>query len=177
MNLVIQPLPTNGPLFEGAIRVYGEAFALPPYSDPDRGMEVRARMRDVHRIRAGFQAYAAVERDGSVVGMIYGYRGARGQWWHDMVRDALPAASARQWLDSSYELVEVAVSPACQGQGIGTALIEALLRDREEATCVLSTRADSQAHHLYARLGFEVITEMPFSPGGALFYVMGKRLC
>jgi ribosomal protein S18 acetylase RimI-like enzyme len=177
MNPVIQPLPTNGPLFEGAIRVYGAAFALPPYSDPDRGMEVRIRMRDVHRVRAGFQAFAAVERDGAVVGMIYGYRGAPGQWWHDVVRGALPVEGGRQWLASSYELVEVAVSPACQGQGIGTALIEALLRDREEATCVLSTRTDSEAHRLYGRLGFEVIKEMPFSPGGALFYVMGKRLC
>ncbi len=177
MSPAIQPLPTNGPLFEGAIRVYGEAFALPPYSDADRGMEVRVRMRDVHRIRVGFRAFAAVERTGAVVGMIYGYRSARGQWWHDVVRAALSAESAKRWLDSSYELVEVAVSPACQGQGIGTALIHELLRDRDEATCVLSTRTDSRAHELYGRLGFEVITEMPFSPGGALFYVMGKPLC
>lgn len=176
MNRAIQPLPTNGPLFEGAIRVYGEAFALPPYSDPDRGMEVRARMRDVHRIRAGFRAFAAVEANGAVVGMIYGYRSAAGQWWHDMVRNALPVEGARRWIGSAYELVEVAVLPACQGMGIGTALIEELLRGCDEATCVLSTRTDSEAHHLYARLGFEVITEMPFSPGGALFYVMGKQL-
>ena len=37
MTVSIQDLSARGPLFEGAIRVYGEAFAEPPYSDPDRG--------------------------------------------------------------------------------------------------------------------------------------------
>lgn len=176
MTWKIVPLQTHGPLFEGAIRVYAEAFAQPPYSDPDRGREVRGRMRDVHGKRQGFQAFAAVDDDGRVVGMIYGYHGAPGQWWHDMVLRNVDPQTARRWLRDSYELVEVAVLPEFQGCGIGVALIERLLRGRPEATCVLSTRTDSRAHQLYRRLGFEVISEMSFAPGGAMFYVMGKDL-
>ena len=55
-------------------------------------------------------------------------------------------------------------------------LVEHLLEGRPESTCVLSTRTDSRAHELYDRLGFEVITKMTFTPGGAPFYVMGKVL-
>ncbi len=176
MTWKILPLQTAGPLFEGAIRVYAEAFAQPPYSDPDRGREVRSRMRDVHGKRKGFQAFAAVNDDGSVVGMIYGYHGSKGQWWHDTVARTLDAPAAERWLGDPYELVEVAVLPKMQGKGIGAALIECLLHDRPEATCVLSTRTDSIAHRLYRRLGFEQITEMAFASGGAMFYVMGKEL-
>ena len=176
MTWQVQPLPTRGPLFEGAIAVYAEAFAEPPYSDPDRGKEIRKRLRDVHCLRRGFQAFAAIEGHGEVVGMTYGYCGAPGQWWHDTVAATLPRESAWAWLSRSYELVELAVEPVRQGQGIGSALVECLLHGREEDTCVLSTRTDSRAHNLYQRLGFEIVTTMRFVPDGAAFYIMGKRL-
>lgn len=172
----IEPLPTSGPLFEGAISVYSEAFALPPYNDPDRGDEIRSRIHETHAERKGFAAWAAVDDGGGVDGMIYGYRGERGQWWHDAVVRAVDRATADDWLSDTYEVVEVAVRPDRQGQGIGAALIHRLLEGRAERTSVLSTRTDSRAHHLYRRLGFEVITEMRFSPGGAPFYIMGCRL-
>lgn len=176
MNWEIQPLPLRGPLFEGAIAVYSAAFADPPYSDPDRGREIAQRLRDVHCHRSGFAALVAVRDASEVVGMTYGYSGARGQWWHDTVAKALDREVARAWLERSYELVEVAVAPAAQGAGIGAALIASLLGDRVEPTCVLSTRTDSRAHNLYRRLGFDVVTTMPFARDGPLFYIMGKRL-
>jgi ribosomal protein S18 acetylase RimI-like enzyme len=133
-------------------------------------------MRDVHGERPGFRAFAAVTDDERVVGMIYGYHGVPGQWWHDMVSRNVDTRTEERWLRDSYELVEVAVLPAMQSHGIGAALINRLLEGRPEATCVLSTRTDSRAHHLYRRMGFELITEMAFAPGGAMFYVMGKDL-
>lgn len=176
MSWRIQRLPADGPLFEGAIAVYSEAFAEPPYSDPDRGDDIRARIRDVHAFRDGFHSLVALGPGDEVLGMAYGYHGSPGQWWHDTVVRALDRDHASRWVGDSYELVEVAVAPAHQGQGIGAALIERLLEGRPEATCVLSTRTDSRAHHLYRRLGFEVVTEMLFSSDGAPFYIMGKRL-
>lgn len=176
MNWTVQPLPTHGPLFEGAIGVYAEAFARPPYSDPDRGQEIRKRMQDLHGSRDGFRAFAAIRDDGTVVGMTYGYRGASGQWWHDTVVKTLSRELAARWMRDSYELVEIAVAPEYQGTGIGSALIIRLLDGRDEATCVLSTRTDSRAHFLYKRHGFEIITEMKFAPRGATFFVMGKQL-
>jgi ribosomal protein S18 acetylase RimI-like enzyme len=72
--------------------------------------------------------------------------------------------------------VEIAVHPAMQGLGIGEDLISRLLDGRTEASCVLSTRTDSEAHRLYRRLGFEELKEMPFTMGGYPFFVMGKKL-
>ena len=169
-------LPLRGPLFDGAIQAYGDAFAEPPYEDGDRGGEIRKRLLDTHRYRDGYAGFVAVRGDTDVLGMIYGYHGATGQWWHDTVRASISPQSGRQWLTDSYELVEVAVSPACQSRGVGQALIARLLDRRPERTCVLSTRCDSRAYQLYARLGFEVIREMAFVTGGFPFYVMGKRL-
>ena len=176
MNWRIEPLPAEGPVYKGAVEVYSRAFAEPPYSDPDRGNEIASRVKSVHRGRAGFQAFAAVADDGRVAGMIYGYHGEPGQWWHDAVVRAVDRDAASKWFGDAYELVEVAVDPAFQSLGIGADLVNALLCDRPEATCVLSTRTDSRAHFLYRRLGFEVIKEMRFTLGGAPFYVMGRRL-
>jgi ribosomal protein S18 acetylase RimI-like enzyme len=176
MSWLIKPLPVRGPLFEGAIRVYGDAFAEPPYSDPDRGEEIRSRMQELHCHRQDFHAYAALLPGGEVVGMTYGYHGSVGQWWHDTVKRALPASVSAEWLSDSYELVEIAVSPKHQSLGVGSALIGELLDGRPERTCVLSTRTDSRAHELYRRVGFEVVTEMVFAPRGAPFFVMGRRL-
>ncbi len=177
MSVEIWSLPLEGPRFEDAIAVYGAAFALPPYSDPDRGREVRQRILDVHSSRDGFRGFIACdEPGGAVVGMIYGYHGKPGQWWHDAVARAVDRDREDRWLSDSYELVEVAVDPAYQGHGVGQRLIAALLQDRPEATCVLSTRTDSRAHQLYRRLGFQVIHMMRFSPNGAPFFVMGRPL-
>lgn len=175
MSWSITELPLDGPLLKGAIDVYGDAFIRPPYRDPDRGRDVRERLLTVHRHRRGYRGLIALE-NGRAVGIAYGYHSLAGQWWHDAVAATIGAGPTREWLADAYELVEIAVAPDRQGRGIGTALIAELLQDRAEATCVLSTRVDSDAHQLYRRLGFEVIQAMPFAPGGAIFYVMGKRL-
>lgn len=176
MSYSIEPMPLRGPLFDGAISVYSAAFAPPPYNDPTRGREVRKRIVEVHSQRHGYAGFIAIGEDGRVAGMIYGYHGYPGQWWHDAVVRAVDRDAASRWFGDSYELVEVAVDPRAQSRGVGAALIARLLEGRNEATCVLSTRVDSRAHHLYRRLGFEVITEMRFSSDGAPFYVMGRRL-
>jgi ribosomal protein S18 acetylase RimI-like enzyme len=166
-----------GHTFDGGIRAYSAAFTPPPYSDPLRGAEVRQRLLDVHSKRRGFRGLVARDDGtGEIVGMTYGYHGAPGQWWHDVVAQELGGDSAATWLGDSYELVEIAVQPSHQGQGIGAALIAALLRDRDEATCVLSTRTDSRAYLLYGRLGFKIIHEMEFARNGAPFYIMARRL-
>lgn len=176
MNATILPMPLHGPRFDAAMEVYGAAFALPPYNDPGRGREVRQRILDVHADRPGFRGFVATDSSDRVVGMVYGYHGEPGQWWHDTVVQQLERDAASRWLGDSYELVEVAVDPAWQARGIGRGLIDALLAGRDEATCVLSTRTDSRAHRLYERLGFERVHTMRFSPGGAPFFVMGCRL-
>jgi ribosomal protein S18 acetylase RimI-like enzyme len=176
MSWIIRPLPLNGALFEGAVRVYTDAFSAPPYSEPSRGNNVRTRLQTVHGMRPGFRAYCAVLPGHDVIGMAYGYHGTRGQYWHDLVYGACSPESRDTWLRDCYEIVELAVDPGYQGRGIGRRLVETLLFEREESTAVLSTRIDSTAPHLYRSLGFVPFHEMHFTDGGALFAVMGKAL-
>ena len=85
----------------------------------------------------------------TVIGFAYGFHGANGQWWHDLVRSALTAAGGRElaqaWLDDSFEVAEVHVHPAYQGRGVGRAMVPALIHPRLERTALLSTQdADSR---------------------------------
>jgi len=62
----------------------------------------------------------------------------------------------------------LAVDPAAQGRGAGTALVRACIRRATELGCqamVISTRSFSRpAHRLYARLGFQRTPERDWSP-------------
>ena len=129
MSWRIEPFPEGGPLFEGAIAVYAAAFAPPPYSDPDRGEEIRYRLRQLHRDREGFRGFIALGQADEpgipahgVVGMTYGYRSMRGQWWRDAVARELDRKRRKRWLGSAYELVEIAVHPDFQSRGLGALL-------------------------------------------------------
>jgi ribosomal protein S18 acetylase RimI-like enzyme len=176
MTLEVSVLPDEGLLFNSAIHCYSEAFSLPPYSDPKRGEEVHARLQSTHKYIDGFQAFIATDPAANyeVIGMCYGYKSKRGQWWHDTVKQKLTESLLPIWFDSAYELVEIAVQPKEQGRGIGTLLINYLLDKRTEPGCVLSTRIDSQAHELYERLGFSTLGQIEFNNSTVPYYIMGK---
>jgi ribosomal protein S18 acetylase RimI-like enzyme len=176
MTWRIEPLPLHGPIFDGAIAVYAEAFAAAPYFDTDRGDEVQRRLRDFEWSRPGYDGYVALLPNGDVEGLVYGYRGCAGQWWHDAVASKVDRSTRHEWLRDSCELVELAVRPGVQRNGLGTALVEHFVSARSESTCVLSTRTDSHAGVFYRKLGFELLAEVTFSPNGAPFLIMGKRL-
>ena len=56
-----------------------------------------------------------------------------------------------------YQLVDIAVEPVHQGQGLGKAIVSTLmdeLRQRAPAEAYVSLIADGQAHQLYAQYGF-----------------------
>lgn len=136
-----------------------------------------------------------------LVGFTYGFHGAPGQWWHDMVAGALAqapgrawrpfgsgahvapgAAAARDggpgWLDDSFEVAELHVLPACQGMGIGRELLLRLTTGRPERTAVLSTAdTESRARRLYRGLGFtDLLTGYRFAGTEPPYAVMGARL-
>jgi ribosomal protein S18 acetylase RimI-like enzyme len=121
-------------------------------------------------------------RPGEIIGFAYAFRGADGQWWHDIVATAVTAKSggavATAWLADSLEIAEVHVHPDFHRRGIGRSLVLGLADRRPESTAVLSTRdADSPARRLYRSLGFaDLLTGYRF-PGAAVPYaVMGAAL-
>ncbi|WP_246149106.1 GNAT family N-acetyltransferase [Nonomuraea turkmeniaca] len=115
-----------------------------------------------------------------IVGFAYGFRGAPGQWWHDVVLRALAEQSGREvanaWLGYAFELAEIHVHPDYQGKGVGRAMIRTLCAGRRERTAVLSTHDQpTAARHLYASLGFtDLLTRFIF-PGGYEEYAIAGR--
>ena len=117
-----------------------------------------------------------------LVGFAYGFHGAGGQWWHDLVSGAaaimLGARAADGWFGDSLEIAEVHVLPGYQGQGTGLAMLLRLTTGRPERAAVLSTMdADTRARRLYRGLGFtDLLTGFAF-PGTDLPYaIMGAPL-
>ena len=120
--------------------------------------------------------------DGPVIAFAYGFRGADGQWWHDVVRSGLTAAggenAAAAWLADAFEIAEVHVRPEYQRQGIGRAMLLSLTAGCPQRTAVLSTLdAPSPARRLYRSLGFtDLLTGFGFPGNGPPYVVMGAVL-
>jgi len=118
----------------------------------------------------------------AIAAFAYGFRGAAGQWWHDVVVSGVTAASgpdaAARWLADTMEIAEVHVRPEYQQQGIGRRLLLTLTAARPERTAVLSTQdSNSPARRLYRSLGFtDLLNSFNFPGGGPPYAVMGAPL-
>jgi ribosomal protein S18 acetylase RimI-like enzyme len=139
------------------------------------------RLREIvprHASRAGFR-FVVARTDRRLVGIAYGYLGARGQWWHDIVSKAMSRRDRARWLaPGHFELVELHVGPAYRRRGIGGTLHDALLDGLEGRTAVLSTQVGNHpARELYARRGWRVvIPRLRFGPGGEPYCILGLEL-
>jgi GNAT superfamily N-acetyltransferase len=120
--------------------------------------------------------------NGALVGFAYGFHGEGGQWWHDLVSQAVARARGREaaedWLGDSFEIAEVHVLPGHQGQGTGLAMMRRLAAGRPERTAVLSTMdADTRARRLYRGLGFtDLLSGFAFAGTDAPYAIMGAPL-
>jgi ribosomal protein S18 acetylase RimI-like enzyme len=169
--------------------VYAAAMRPDPEQLPGRRsiMEQHAGYRGFRALAVtadGAQAEARGLRGspGRIIAFSYGFRGADGQWWHDVVSAALTARggaeAAAAWLADSLEIAEVHVHPDFHRRGIGRSLVLGLAHGRRERTAVLSTQdAESPARRLYRGLGFtDLLTRYSF-PGSTVPYaVMGAAL-
>lgn len=123
----------------------------------------------------GFTAVAAIDGD-TVVGVAYGFIGARERWWDRQLvkalreRGGLKAQHAAMLADY-FEVAEVHVSPACQGKGIGTHLLRELLRGVPARWALLSTpEVEGEANNafsLYRKFGFTDLVRNFYYDGDA----------
>jgi ribosomal protein S18 acetylase RimI-like enzyme len=117
-----------------------------------------------------------------IVGFTYGFHGAPGQWWHDVVRrglqDRAGAKISEDWFGDALEIAEVHVLPEHQGKGIGRRMIHEICAGRPERTAVLSTHdAPTAARHLYRDIGFvDLMTKFVFPGGYENYVIAGTRL-
>ena len=172
---------------DALIAVYQAAMRPDPAQLPGRHSIMQR-----HASYRGFRALAARAGaagqpgapgwPGPIVGFSYGFRGADGQWWHDVVAAALTAragqALAAGWLADSFEIAEVHVHPDFHRRGIGRSLVLGLAEGRRERTAVLSTQdAESPARRLYRGLGFtDLLTGYTFPGAPVPYAVMGAPL-
>jgi ribosomal protein S18 acetylase RimI-like enzyme len=159
--------------------VYREAFAPPPYSRTEIDVRSFSHTLARHTERQSLRCFVAREGSaGSIVGFAYGYTCAPGQWWHDLVEEALPPGLAGKWLSNAFELVEFAVRPRSQGKGAGKRLHDAILAGLPHRTAVLSTiQADTVALQLYRRRGWMVLLEgFRFPSTTKPYRIMGLQL-
>jgi ribosomal protein S18 acetylase RimI-like enzyme len=162
-----------------ALRVYVTAMGY-----PRSAVRQRAPLWREHSYRPGWRAVGALDEFDSLLGVGYGYVGARGQWWHEEVRRGLFMAGPHEvdWLASYFELTELHVLPRAQGHGLGERLLRLLLADSDSDSVLLSTPELDRAHparawRLYRRLGFvDVLRQHRFIGDPRPFAVLGRRL-
>ena len=153
--------------------VYAEAMEVPRAAARGRRSILAA-----HLERVGLAAVGAVEDDGRLVGIAYGYRGAPGQWWHDQVRAALDEQTAQRWLDGSFEVCEFHVRPAHQGTGLGRLLLDRLLTGTTAPVALLTTPdSETRARGFYRAGGWvDLVRRLRFPGDPREFAVLGLRL-
>lgn len=163
-----------------AMSIYAQAMEYPPSAASQRAVTAR---RHVHN--AGFACRAALldngtgsTGDGTLIGFGYGYTTAPGQWWHDLVRQALADDAVDEWLTDAFELSELHMAPDYQGHGFGRRVLVELAQGIPHSTMLLSTPdADTRAFRMYRRLGFQDLRRRYLFPGDARpFAVLGVRL-
>jgi len=140
----------------------------------------RSRIDEIlprHVARDGFRFFGAFVDD-RLVGFVYGYLGASGQWWHDRVAAALGAEDEERWLaPGHFEFTELHVHPEFRRRGIGGRLHDTVLHGIDAPTAVLSTQTDNEpALALYRGRGWQVIVPFLDFGSGRPFLIMGKEL-
>jgi GNAT superfamily N-acetyltransferase len=132
-----------------------------------------------HTARDAFAFWGAFDESERLRGFAYGYTGAAGQWWHDVVSAALDEPARRLWLGAPcFELCELAVHPRLQGRGLGGVLHDALLAERTEGRALLTARADDErVHRFYSSRGWSIVLpKLSFGPGYPPYSLFGRRL-
>jgi ribosomal protein S18 acetylase RimI-like enzyme len=137
--------------------VFAAAFSTPGYDDEPDAEHFATDQLPTHADREDFRLVTA-RADGRVVGFAYGFTGRRGQWWPDRIAEAVSAELADAWIGGHFEVVELAVRPDAQRNGLGTELMTALMSGLPHRRALLTTYSDDRpAPRLYRRLGWQVL--------------------
>ena len=175
MNVRVVPLDREGLAVrrEEVLDVYAEAMGVRP-----EAARSRRSILTSHLDRDGLRVTAALDDDGRLVGIAYGYLGRPGQWWHDQVRAALTPEAAHLWLHSTFEVCELHVRPDLHGTGLGRDMLLALLASTSAATAVLTTPdSETRARRFYRRGGWhDLVRDLRFPGDPRSFAVLGLPL-
>jgi ribosomal protein S18 acetylase RimI-like enzyme len=146
-----------GPQLEALLRVFAAAmgYGVASHSVVSQGSATRR-----HSARGGFRAFGAFDAQDRVVGFSYGYHSQPGLWWREQVSASLTPSQRAEWLADAFEVCELHVHPAFQGQHLGSGLHDALVAGLPQKTALLSVMHRSErARQLYASRGWQALIE------------------
>jgi ribosomal protein S18 acetylase RimI-like enzyme len=149
------------PLKADLVSIYREAFQAPPYEKSRAEIDEFMHFLPIHAAQPGFRLLLAIESETQkVIGFTYGRSVTARLPWNDLVKPSLRSADLSKWLKDAYQVVEMAVHPEAQGQGVGSQLHDRLLKDLSHRRAVLSTMtAETPASRLYLRKGWKVLVD------------------
>lgn len=150
-----------GPQLETLLWVFAAALGLSLRSS--RVLAFASSLKR-HTDQPGFLAYGAFNVRDQLVGFGYGYSSQPGLWWREQIEPHLTRQQRTQWLNDTFELAELHVHPAAQGNGLGGRLLDRLMTRQPHPLGLLSVMHRSQqARSLYASRGWGIlIPEMRF---------------
>jgi ribosomal protein S18 acetylase RimI-like enzyme len=180
MDVTLYVAEPPAAVMDACVAVYGAAFGQPPYAETAADAELLRERVTRYAGRAGFRLVTA-DQDGNVVAFALAVRAYPGDWWRDKTASAIGPELASRWLPPGVlEVVHVAVDPASQRQGIGRAVLAAVVRNLDPAVAAAILSCDRNAvpaQRLYLSGGWQLITdEMTFGPEMAPRWLMGHDL-
>jgi 1-acyl-sn-glycerol-3-phosphate acyltransferase len=165
-------LPSRAEVHE----LYLRAFGPPPLCEGPREAALFADLYEA--ITAGGEAVTAVHRSGTgeLAGLCYA---APWRWadhrdgWAEDLRRRLPPPAA-EFIESALAVYLLAVDPAHQGRGVGSALMEAVLDAAQaDRAWLATTDVASPAMRLYRASGWRRLGPGPDAPDGRPAAVLG----
>lgn len=163
---------------DAIVDVYAAAFSGPPYEEGPAARPRFAPRWAAHAAAPGWRGVTVWVGD-DLAGFAYGHAAEAGLPWVDAVLAQLAPTTRTKWSEDAFLVCELAVVPARQGLGLGSALHDALIDGAPNATALLTTLDDrtTAGARLYARRGWRRLS----APYDAQLYphkyvVMGTRL-
>ncbi len=160
--------------------LYYAAFSPPPYAESLVEAQAFGALVDRDSRRPGFVGFLARDAGGRPAGLVYGYdtpaEPPEGAWWGRLLA-AVGHERAAEWILGQFAFCWFAVAPELQGQGVGSALYDAVMGQVRTPRAWLVTHGDgSPARHMYDRRGWRELAraELGWVPGERA--VMGLRL-
>lgn len=138
--------------------LYGAAFAAPPWSERDAAYRCMTQLPR-HQTWDGWRARTRNRGDGSAAGFAYGAIPPRSRSPSPTCIDA----SRRCWTTAPprsrdrFEVIEIAVAPPEQGNGLGEMLLDSLVAGFPGDVWLLTIHEARGAIAVYERTGWELL--------------------
>ncbi len=165
MAYTIEPFDPESPSLRLAASIYARVWG--------RQVVHSIEFVQAHSTRPNFHGALACNGE-KPVGMAFGTRSEDGQWWHDQV--ARHCGKHNPALQNAWVVVELAVLDGWRRQGVGGALLDAVVAAQPLKNLLLSTQEHNDtARQFYERRGWTYLHDGFVFPGGVTPFVIMHR--